>query len=62
MKNWVWWLLVASSGCYVGPSEEQLSCYQGCGREKDSCMLEAATAAQIQGCDVVGQRCSKGCQ
>ena len=62
MRLWVWCWAMLISGCYVGPSEEQLGCYQGCGREKDACMLAAATAAQIQVCDARGSRCSAVCE
>lgn len=59
------WRLVAvvmASGCYMGPSDEALRCYQACGREKDGCLLQAATAQQIQACDQRSSRCSAVCQ
>jgi uncharacterized membrane protein len=63
MRRWVWAaVVVVVSGCFMGPSEEQLRCYQACAREKDSCMLSAITAQQIQTCDGRGSRCSAVCQ
>lgn len=65
MRRWEWSVVVVSvlvSGCFMGPSEEQLQCYQGCAREKDSCMLSASTAQQIQACDARGSQCSAVCQ
>lgn len=63
MRNRVWWLwLVALVDCRFGPSEEELACYQGCGRYKDSCMLQATTAQHIQICDTNSSRCSEACQ
>lgn len=61
------WLAVALppvlvSGCYVGPSEEQLRCYQACGRSNDHCMLHATTAQQIQACDQRSSQCSAVCE
>jgi len=55
-------VVVLASGCHVGPTEEQLQCYQACGRDKDNCMLEAGTAAQIQACDQRSSQCSAVCQ
>lgn len=56
--------VVLSTGCYVPPNEdqEQVRCYQACGREKDSCMLAATNAAQVQRCDERSSRCSAVCE
>ena len=61
MRSWVWLVGVLLAGCF-GPSQEQIDCYQGCGREKDSCMLAAASAQQIQECDQRSSRCTAVCQ
>jgi hypothetical protein len=63
MRFWVWCVVAGLQGsCAIGPSEEELACYQGCAREKDSCILQASTAREIQRCDRVGARCSAVCQ
>lgn len=63
MSSRVWWLwVVLLADCSLGPSEEQLACYQGCGRYKDACMLNATTAQDIQMCDTKSSRCSARCQ
>jgi hypothetical protein len=63
MRFWVWCVMTGLlASCAIGPSEEELACYQGCAREKDSCILQASTAQQIQQCDSVGVRCSAVCQ
>jgi hypothetical protein len=54
-------LVVALPGCMMGPSDEQVRCYQVCARDKDACMLSASTAEQIQSCDARGSRCTESC-
>jgi hypothetical protein len=49
------------TACF-GPTEAQLGCYQGCGSEKDACILAATNATQIQACDVRSSRCTATCQ
>jgi hypothetical protein len=61
MRFWVCLAVVLSSGCYMGPTEVQVSCYQGCGREKDACILAASTSSQLQGCDSRSARCTAAC-
>ena len=62
MRNWAWiWALVAPA-CMMGPSEEQIRCYQVCARDKDACMLAASTPEAIQSCDVRSARCTGSCE
>jgi hypothetical protein len=61
MRSWAWLLVVALPGCRMGPSDEQVRCYQACARDKDACMLSASTAEQIQSCDARGSRCTESC-
>jgi hypothetical protein len=53
--------LLTLGACAIGPSEERLSCLNGCAREKDSCMLNAMTPAGIQACDGRARACSVPC-
>ena len=62
MRKWVWVVLVAMPACKMGPSDEELRCYQACARDKDACMLAAATPEQIQSCDARSSRCTVGCE
>ncbi|HXK18066.1 MAG TPA: hypothetical protein VNG33_09700 [Polyangiaceae bacterium] len=62
MRLWVYWVVAFGSGCAFPPSAEQISCYQGCGREKDGCMLAATTPQQIQSCDERSSRCTAVCE
>jgi hypothetical protein len=55
---WAWCML---GGCQMGPSEERLGCLQGCGRDKDSCMLAAMTPPHIQYCDARSAACNDSC-
>jgi len=63
LRAWLWVVVLAqpATACFE-PSEQQLGCYRGCSAEKDACILEAMTAAQIQACDLRSQRCSATCQ
>jgi hypothetical protein len=62
MRNWVWVVVAVMSACKLGPSEEELRCYQACARDKDACMLSASTPEQIQACDARSSRCSVSCE
>lgn len=62
MRNWVWVLMLALAGCKMGPSDEEVRCYQACARDKDACMLSASTAEQIQACDSRSSRCTATCE
>lgn len=53
--------LVLLEACNLGPSEERLSCLNGCARQKDQCMLDAMTPQGIQACDWQASRCSEPC-
>jgi hypothetical protein len=53
--------LITLGACAIGPSEERLSCLNGCAREKDSCILNAMTPAGIQACDARARACSVPC-
>lgn len=57
-------VVALQTGCLVdtGPGEEQLRCYQACARDKDSCMLQAMNARQIQACDQRGAHCGELCR
>lgn len=46
------------SGC-VNP--HRAPCLKACSSEKDSCMLNASTAEEIQKCDGLSSTCSAGC-
>jgi len=52
---------ITLGACAIGPSEERLSCLNGCAREKDSCILNAMTPAGIQACDARARTCSVPC-
>ena len=54
-------VLVGTAGCIPGPSDERLSCLNGCGRAKDDCVLRAMTAPAVQACDWRGKECSATC-
>ena len=56
-------LAVTLVGCLESytPSPERVACLQACGREKDTCILNARGAAQIQRCDAQSRSCGAGC-
>lgn len=39
MRFWVSLAVVVLGGCYTGPSTWAVHCYQGCGNQKDACIL-----------------------
>jgi hypothetical protein len=62
MRFWVSLAVVVLGGCYTGPSTWAVHCYQGCGNQKDACILAASTPAQLQACDAESAGCTAACQ
>jgi hypothetical protein len=60
--RWAWLLLFVVGGCKIGPSEEELRCFEACARDKDACMLSSSTGEQIQSCDARSSRCTVSCE
>jgi hypothetical protein len=62
MRFWVCLAVVVLGGCYMGPSDAMVHCYQGCGNQKDACILAASTPSQLQACDAESAGCTAACQ
>ena len=54
-------VIAASTGCRLGPSQQRIDCLQNCARYKDACILQSTTASAIQSCDTVAALCSQKC-
>ncbi len=53
---------VVGTGCVVhGWGGRDTQCLQRCDQETDTCVLEAATAEQVRGCDYYSETCHDEC-
>jgi hypothetical protein len=54
--------VVTPESCLTpAPSDERVTCLQGCARQKDSCIIEATDAEGLHTCDRQSATCGATC-